>query len=127
MLPVNEIFESIQSEACKSGTPSVFLRLQACPVGCLWCDSKRRWKADPACQVPIAEITGSRTPPGARMSPEEILLAVQGFRARHVVITGGEPAAYDFQPLTTLLIKSGFSVQVKTSGPMPFRCTPARG
>ncbi|KRQ03851.1 7-carboxy-7-deazaguanine synthase QueE [Bradyrhizobium manausense] len=118
MLPVNEIFETIQGEACKSGTPSVFLRLQACPVRCPWCDSKHTWVADPANQVSIAEITAKveDTNTWAMMSPREILLAVQGFRARHVVITGGEPAAYDLQPLTTLLIKSGFSVQVETSG-----------
>lgn len=32
MLPINEIFETIQGEACKAGTPSVFVRFQACPV-----------------------------------------------------------------------------------------------
>lgn len=26
MLPINEIFETIQREACKAGTPSVFVR-----------------------------------------------------------------------------------------------------
>lgn len=37
MLPVNEIFESIQGEGSHSGRPSVFLRLQGCDVGCPWC------------------------------------------------------------------------------------------
>lgn len=31
----------------------------------------------------------------AMISPEDVLLAVQAFSARHVVITGGEPALYD--------------------------------
>lgn len=52
----------------------------------------------------------------AMMSPEDVLLAVQAFSARHVVITGGEPALYDLGPLTTLPVGSGFSVQLETSG-----------
>lgn len=52
----------------------------------------------------------------AMMSPQDVLLAAQAFSARHVVITGGEPALYDLRPLTTLLVGSGFSVQLETSG-----------
>lgn len=54
----------------------------------------------------------------AMMSPEDILLAVQAFSARHVVITGGEPALYDLRPLT------GFSVQLETSGTQAIQANP---
>lgn len=118
MLPINEIFETIQGEACKAGTPSVFVRLQACPVRCPWCDTKHTWFADPERRVSIAEmmIKTEDTNTWAMMSPHDVLLAVQAFSARHVVITGGEPALYDLRPLTTLLVGSGFSVQLETSG-----------
>ena len=45
--PVNEIFQSIQGEATFTGTPSIFVRLQGCPVGCAWCDTKHTWEIDP--------------------------------------------------------------------------------
>ena len=43
-LPVNEVFETVQGEATFTGTPSVFIRLQGCPVGCSWCDTKHTWE-----------------------------------------------------------------------------------
>lgn len=61
------------------------------------------------------------------MSLEDVLLAVQAFSAGHVVITGGEPALYGLRPLTTLLVGSGFSVQLETSAPKPIRRIPPRG
>src|SRR4051794_25490444 len=48
---VNEVFESIQGEARHAGTPSVFVRLQGCAVGCPWCDTKHTWAADPDQEV----------------------------------------------------------------------------
>lgn len=60
------------------------------------------------------------------MSPEDVLLAVQAFSARHVVITGGEPALYDLGPLTTLLVGSGFSVQLETSGTQAIQANPSK-
>ena len=40
MLKINEIFDTIQGEAYFTGTPATFIRLQGCPVGCNWCDTK---------------------------------------------------------------------------------------
>lgn len=126
MLPINEIFETIQGEACKAGTPSVFVRLQACPVRCPWCDTKHTWFVDLERRVSIADmmIKTEDTHTWAMMSPEDALLAVQAFSARHVVIAGGEPALYDLRPLTTLLVGSGFSVQLETSGTQAIQANP---
>ena len=47
-LNINEMFETIQGEGAHTGVPSIFVRLQGCPVGCPWCDTKHTWeiKAD---------------------------------------------------------------------------------
>ncbi|ARU05656.1 7-carboxy-7-deazaguanine synthase QueE [Comamonas serinivorans] len=126
MLPINEVFETIQGEACMTGTPSVFLRLQACPVGCPWCDTKHTWALDPARQVAVADMLAKTDDADtwAAMEVDELLATVQAFRARHVVITGGEPALYDLVPLTTLLIAHSYSVQIETSGTHPIRVHP---
>ena len=51
-------------------------------------------------------------------SSEDLLAVIsrQGYTARHVVITGGEPCIHDLMPLTDLLEKNGFSCQIETSG-----------
>ena len=41
---INELFETIQGEGSFTGQPSIFLRLQGCPVGCSWCDTKHTWE-----------------------------------------------------------------------------------
>lgn len=104
----------------------MFVRLQACPVRCPWCDTKHTWFVDPERRVSIADmmIKTEDTNTWAMMSPEDVLLAVQAFSARHVVITGGEPALFDLRPLTTLLVGSGFSVQLETSGTQAIQANP---
>ncbi len=48
-------------------------------------------------------------------SSEDLLAVIgrQGYTARHVVITGGEPCIHDLLPLTDLLEKNGLSCQSK--------------
>ena len=43
---INEVFESLQGEGAHTGVPSIFIRLQGCPVGCPWCDTKHTWEID---------------------------------------------------------------------------------
>ncbi|MDU3999363.1 MAG: 7-carboxy-7-deazaguanine synthase QueE [Escherichia coli] len=108
--PINEMFQTLQGEGYFTGVPAIFIRLQGCPVGCAWCDTKHTWE---------------KLEEGAASS--EDLLAVigrQGYTARHVVITGGEPCIHDLMPLTDLLEKNGFSCQIETSGTHEVRCTP---
>jgi 7-carboxy-7-deazaguanine synthase len=116
--PVNEVFETIQGEATWTGTPSVFLRLQGCPVGCAWCDTKHTWDTLPERQVPIRVMLAKEndTPDHSVLTVDEIVDTVRGYMARHVVITGGEPCLYDLTPLTTALLDLGYTVQIETSG-----------
>lgn len=122
--PVNEIFESIQGEASWTGTPSVFVRLQGCPVGCPWCDTKHTWSVRPEALVPVEVMVAKSEDDESHsvMSDEAIerLLSAR-YRARHVVITGGEPCMHDLGPLTTRLLDSGRTVQIETSGTFPIR------
>jgi 7-carboxy-7-deazaguanine synthase len=57
----------------------------------------------------------------AFMSEGDILAYVMSKRARHVVITGGEPCLYDLEHLTRVLIEAGNSVQIETSGTSEIR------
>lgn len=125
ILPVNEIFETIQGEGSKTGTPAVFIRLQGCPVGCPWCDTRFTWERHAHREIPIGEMltkdhSGEDT--WAAMSVADIEDQVGLFHARHVVITGGEPALHDLTDLTAVLIeRMGRSVQIETSGTHPVR------
>ena len=52
------MFETIQGEGAHTGVPSIFVRLQGCPVGCPWCDTKHTWEIQPDLSVtPEAVIT----------------------------------------------------------------------
>lgn len=46
-----------------------------------------------------------------------------GYTAKHIVITGGEPCIYDLTNLTQSLEASGFQCQIETSGTYPIICT----
>lgn len=87
------------------------------------CHTKHPWFADPERRVSIGDmmIKTEDTNTWAMMSPEAVLLAAQAFNARHVVITGGDPALYDLRPLTTLLVGSGSRCNWRHRAPKPFR------
>ncbi len=127
--PINEIFESIQGEGQYTGVPSVFIRLQGCPVGCPWCDTQHTWAVDSADIIPIIQLRkkSAEAPTHSIMSVEDLLdeYTLRGYNAQHIVITGGEPAMHDLLPLTQTLIARGFSVQIETSGTFAVRCDDA--
>ncbi|MCC5853615.1 MAG: 7-carboxy-7-deazaguanine synthase QueE, partial [Alkalimonas sp.] len=120
MYKVNELFETIQGEGSYTGCPAIFIRLQGCPVGCSWCDTKHTWTVDPAQQIPVQDVLAKTTDTEGwcSLSAEAVLAEFQrqGYRARHVVITGGEPCLYDLNRLCELLHQQGYSTQIETSG-----------
>ena len=124
---VNEVFETIQGEAAFTGSPSVFLRLQGCPVGCGWCDTKHTWETLPEHETSQnIIITKTEDSPHYFVSDAQSIAAMvaQNYQAKHVVITGGEPCMIDLTALTTELLARGLRVQIETSGTFEIKVHP---
>lgn len=128
MYPINEIFQTIQGEGAFTGVPSIFIRLQGCPVGCPWCDTQHTWEQLPEHEVAREQVVnkGEAQPTWANFSPAELVqtLTDAGFTATHVVITGGEPAMFDLRPLGEALEAVGCRLQIETSGTFELKLTP---
>lgn len=125
--PINEIFQIIQGEGVFTGVPAVFIRLQGCPVGCSWCDTKQTWDKEPAKETTLGDIAlKTQDSDWWAMSDADGLVQLMqksGFTAKHIVITGGEPCIYDLTSLTEALEKQGYQCQIETSGTYPVQCT----
>lgn len=93
---VNEIFYSLQGEGYHTGTAAVFLRFSGCNRACSFCDTDHSAHTE--------------------MSAAEIVTRVSAFAARHIVVTGGEPALQLDSALTDALHEAGFYIQVETNG-----------
>jgi len=108
MLTVNEIFHSIQGESTRAGQPCVFVRLTACDLRCVWCDTAYAFYE------------------GRKMSVDEVLQAVDDYGCPLVEITGGEPLLQDdVYPLMERLLRSGHTVMLETGGHRPIDRVPA--
>ena len=121
LLPVNEVFDSLQGEGHFTGTPSTFIRLQGCPVGCPWCDTKYTWAIEPADERPWPKIAAKTEQTNSTYARVSISQLIDRVTAKHIVVTGGEPAQYDLTSLSSTLIDLGRRVQIETSGTFPLR------
>jgi 7-carboxy-7-deazaguanine synthase len=107
MLTVFEIYESIQGESTHAGRPCVFVRLAACDLRCAWCDT------------PYAFTGGTKKP------VEDVVREVEGFGARMVEITGGEPMLQrEVTVLMQKLLDAGHEVLLETGGHIPLDDVP---
>jgi 7-carboxy-7-deazaguanine synthase len=99
-LPLMEDFYTIQGEGFYQGHAAYFIRLGGCDVGCVWCDVKESWDASAHPLVSIDEMVSRAKQSGTKL----------------VVITGGEPAMYNLENLTSSLQKAGLQTNIETSG-----------
>ncbi|MBP7511197.1 MAG: radical SAM protein [Bacteroidia bacterium] len=98
-----EHFYTIQGEGAHTGRAAYFLRLGGCDVGCVWCDVKESWDAAKHPIVPI----------------EQMVLWAKESGTEMAVITGGEPAMHNLEPLTLALKEAGIETNIETSGAHP--------
>jgi organic radical activating enzyme len=103
ILPLMEEFYTIQGEGFHSGKAAYFIRVGGCDVGCHWCDVKESWNADlhPPTDVDII-VEHAAVYPG-----------------KAVVVTGGEPAMYNLDYITSRLKEKGIQTFIETSGSYP--------
>ncbi|WP_348983199.1 7-carboxy-7-deazaguanine synthase QueE [Vibrio crassostreae] len=127
MYKINEMFETIQGEGVFTGVPAVFVRLQICPVGCSWCDTKQTWEALPEDETSLGDIMVKTedSPTWSAIDAQGIVneYIKQGYTAKHIVITGGEPCIYDLVPLTQAFEQHGCRCQIETSGTSEVKAT----
>jgi 7-carboxy-7-deazaguanine synthase len=102
VVPVTEIFASIQGETSYMGLPFAFVRLAGCNLRCRYCDTTYAYEGGQ--EFPIGEVVSR----------------VALFGIPRVTVTGGEPL---LQPEAPALIKAfldrGFVVLVETNGTVP--------
>jgi 7-carboxy-7-deazaguanine synthase len=121
--PINEIFVTIQGEGAYSGTPSIFIRIQGCDVGCPWCDTRHTWELNQKITFDSMLDKVENSPQYADATLDDLYQYLKNSHIKHVVITGGEPAIYNLIPLGEIIIKLGKTVQIETSGTYPLQIT----
>lgn len=110
LLPVMELFYSIQGEGFHQGRAAFFIRLGGCDVGCVWCDVKESWDASGHPKMTVKDIV--ETVKQFSVKPAKNIKPL-------VVITGGEPLMHNLDALTASLQQAGFETNIETSGAHP--------
>lgn len=99
MYLVNRIYPTVQGEGGMVGTPMTILRLQGCPVGCVFCDTPETWAVE-----------------GEPRQADSIARETAGYPPFWTLVTGGEPAWHDLAALTQALHGLSRLCALETSG-----------
>jgi 7-carboxy-7-deazaguanine synthase len=109
-MQIIEIYRSIQGESSFAGIPCIFVRLAACNLRCVWCDSEYTFSG------------------GKKMTADEVEQEVAGLAPEGLIeITGGEPMLQERElvPLMERLLALGSTLLLETSGERPLAGVPA--
>ncbi|MBI2833917.1 MAG: radical SAM protein [Acidobacteria bacterium] len=107
MLTLTEIFYSIQGESTYAGRRCVFVRLTACDLRCVWCDTAYAFYE------------------GSKVTLDEVVAQVERYACDLVEITGGEPLLQaDVYPLMSRLLERGKTVMLETGGQVSLERVP---
>ena len=105
MLPLVEIFETVEGEGTAVGYPTVFIRLFGCPLRCVWCDTQYSYAPHE---------------PEMRLTVMEICARVGDFSSARVCLTGGEPLMFGGRSIALLSALAALpqlvDIHVETSG-----------
>jgi len=104
---VNELFETWQGEGVHMGEHAFFIRLVGCDQSCHFCDSAQTWHKDYLDKSVNKKMTAS-----------EIADEIELFHGQIIVITGGEPALWNLEPLCEELNERfpGKALHIETAG-----------
>lgn len=96
---INEIFYSLQGEGAFTGTPAVFVRFSGCNRSCPFCDT---------------DFDGYTV-----MTARQIAERVAAYRAKRVILTGGEPLLQVDAELIEALHEADCVLHIETNGTLP--------
>ncbi len=101
LVPIVEVFYSLQGEGLRSGEATVFVRTAGCNCDCWFCDTDFRVKES--------------------LSHDDLVARIEdlGGECRWACLTGGEPTIHALGPLVKRLHAAGWRVQVETNGTRP--------
>jgi 7-carboxy-7-deazaguanine synthase len=128
-MQIIEIYRSIQGESSFAGIPCIFVRLAACNLRCVWCDSEYTFTGGKKMTGDEVEQEVMRLAPLRRESSREAQTrsaprtpAPGGL----VEITGGEPMlqARELVLLMERLLARGYTLLLETSGERPLDRVP---
>lgn len=115
MLPVIELFTSIQGEGKYSGVPSHFLRVSGCNLRCVFKDS--------VCDTPYSSFSPEKS---LWKDMSELVAAFkkqqeQYPNVHHLVITGGEPLLYkkELEEFLGYVYTEDMVITIETNGTLP--------
>lgn len=101
LIPLVEVFYSLQGEGLRTGQATIFVRLAGCNLACDFCDTDFRVQQTFSEDELVSEI--------ARI----------GGGCRWVCFTGGEPTLHGLESLCQRLHTRGYQLQIETNGTRP--------
>ena len=99
LLPIVEIFHSVQGEGFHNGIPHVFVRFGKCNLRCEWCDTDFMTFEERDLDSIVGEILS--------------------YDCERVIFTGGEPAMHDLSTIGGRRKEHGISLSIETNGTIP--------
>lgn len=106
-IELNSLFYTIQGEGIFAGRPAVFVRLAGCNLQCPQCDTEYTERTLVTPRYIVEEV---------KKATKHVVESSTSYNRMLVVITGGEPFRQNLKPLTDLLIKNNYTVQIETNG-----------
>lgn len=110
MLPIIDLFVSIQGEGKYMGVPSIFIRTSGCNLRCAFKNS--------ICDTPYSSWNNEKS----KYTIDDVINIIKhNPKIDHIVITGGEPLLHgkELENMLTQIWEDRFVVTIETNGTMP--------